>query len=88
MSQMQFDEISALKVRVAELEEKVEFLFRRLNLSYNNSGGTGSADAMSDVADLVRQGDKIQAIKLLREWTGMGLAEAKDKVEDMERRLK
>jgi ribosomal protein L7/L12 len=88
MSQMQFDEISALKVRVAELEEKVEFLFHRLNLSFTQSDGTETADAMSDITALIRQGNKIQAIKLLRDRTGMGLKEAKDAVEDMERRLK
>lgn len=32
----------------------------------------------------IRQGRKIQAIKLMREFTGFGLAEAKDAVERME----
>lgn len=37
------------------------------------------------VADLVRQGRKIEAIKLYKEQTGVGLKEAKDAVEAMER---
>src|SRR5690606_7006420 len=33
------------------------------------------------IADLIRQGRKIEAIKLIREETGVGLREAKDAVE-------
>ena len=33
------------------------------------------------IADLIRQGRKIEAIKLIREETGVGLKEAKDAVE-------
>ena len=34
-----------------------------------------------EVADLARQGKKIEAIKLLREQTGVGLKEAKERIE-------
>jgi ribosomal protein L7/L12 len=37
------------------------------------------------VAELLREGRKIEAIKLYREQTGVGLKEAKDAVEAMER---
>jgi ribosomal protein L7/L12 len=37
-----------------------------------------------EVRALVRRGQKIQAIKLVRERTGLGLKEAKDAVEDLE----
>lgn len=37
---------------------------------------------------LIRRGDKIQAIKRMRELTGMGLAESKDAVEAIERTLR
>lgn len=38
----------------------------------------------ADIALLLQQGRKIEAIKLYRERTGVGLAEAKDAVEAME----
>jgi large subunit ribosomal protein L7/L12 len=38
------------------------------------------------VEELVRAGRKIEAIKLLREETGLGLKEAKDQVDDLFRR--
>lgn len=40
-----------------------------------------SGTLSKEVVDLARQGQKIQAIKLLREQTGMGLKEAKEQVE-------
>jgi ribosomal protein L7/L12/DNA-binding beta-propeller fold protein YncE len=40
---------------------------------------------MAEVAKLARAGEKIQAIKLYRELTGLGLAESKDAVERIER---
>ena len=42
--------------------------------------GTGQ-----ELAELIRQGRKIEAIKLVREQTGCGLAEAKAAVEKLER---
>ena len=41
-----------------------------------------------DILDLIRQNRKIEAIKLMRERTGLGLAEAKDAVEALERDLR
>ncbi len=38
----------------------------------------------ASVAEALRSGNKIEAIKLLREQTGLGLKEAKDAVEGME----
>jgi hypothetical protein len=38
-----------------------------------------------DIDDLLSRGQKIEAIKLLREATGCGLKEAKDRVEALER---
>lgn len=40
-----------------------------------------------DIERLIRAGNKIEAIKLVRERTGLGLKEAKDTVEMMERLL-
>jgi hypothetical protein len=41
----------------------------------------------SDILDLIRQGQKIQAIKLYRERTNCGLKEAKDAVEALQRQM-
>lgn len=42
-------------------------------------------DALARIQDALRGGNKIQAIKILREETGLGLAEAKHAVESLER---
>lgn len=44
--------------------------------------------AVAAIADALNRGQKIEAIKHLREATGLGLAEAKTAVEDMERKLR
>lgn len=41
------------------------------------------ADYTDEIAELIRQGRKIEAIKLLRESTGIGLKDAKDYVEQL-----
>jgi ribosomal protein L7/L12 len=46
-----------------------------------------SGDAVQRVAELVRAGRKVEAIELLREASGLGLAEARDAVDDLERQL-
>lgn len=47
--------------------------------------GTLSPEALTRIQDALRAGNKIQAIKIMREATGLGLAEAKDAVEAMQR---
>lgn len=48
------------------------------------------ADAHEDaeILDLIRRGRKIEAVKRMRELTGMGLAASKDAVEAIERGLR
>ncbi|MFE9441483.1 hypothetical protein ACFYO2_21290 [Streptomyces sp. NPDC006602] len=63
--------------RAARLERKVDLLLAQL--------GVQDVDpAHGRVAALVRQGKKIQAIKLYRELTDADLVEAKNAVERME----
>ncbi len=83
MSQFEMDEISALKVRVAELEQKIDFLLRALHMQYAEEG----SEENKQIEDLLRRGNKIEAIRIYRERTGVGLKEAKDAVEEIERRL-
>lgn len=42
----------------------------------------------AEILDLIRRGRKIEAVKRMRELTGMGLADSKDAVEAIERTLR
>lgn len=69
--------------RVMELERKVNFLLQEFGLEEKYRLYRSSYPEMEDVQALVREGRLIQAIKLYREKTGVGLAEAKVAVEQM-----
>lgn len=67
-----------LRTRVRRLEQQVEFLINHLGLA----GRLGNPDAIhSQVLALKRAGNVIEAIKVYREATGLGLKEAKDFVD-------
>ena len=76
-------EILALRARVAELESRVDFLYDHLGIAHVKD--TGMADAR--VVDMLKRGNKIEAIKIYREIYQCGLAEAKKAVESIESRL-
>lgn len=69
--------------RVLELERKVEFLMQELSFTEKYQLFQPSDPVMEDIQILVRKGQLIPAIKLYRERTGVGLAEAKAAVERM-----
>jgi ribosomal protein L7/L12 len=76
--------MNALQSRIAVLgriEGKIDLLLTHADLKYDPL-----AHVASDVADAIRRNQKIEAIKLYREATGVGLKEAKDYVEGMQRR--
>jgi len=68
-----------LKSRMNELEDRLRLLYERLDMDY--------ADPNSDpirspkIQDALRRGNKIEAIKIYRELTGVGLAEAKQAID-------
>jgi hypothetical protein len=64
--------------RLVRLERKVDALLKQ-------AGIDPTPPVSQEVGDLARQGKKIEAIKLYREQTGAGLAEAKEQVEALER---
>jgi ribosomal protein L7/L12 len=68
---------AALARRLRRLEDQVALLSERLELPFDTPG----AGMPPDVVELARAGNKIQAIKVYRERTGVGLAEAKDVVD-------
>lgn len=74
--------------RIAALESKVAELYKRLGQAETGTGFGGGfgdpppgADEDPRVIELLQAGQKIQAIKLYRELTGLGLKDAKDAVE-------
>jgi ribosomal protein L7/L12 len=84
--------------RIRELERQVAELYKRIGQEMPVQtepvfGGTFASDAPASTAavedprlvELLHAGNKIGAIKLYRELTGVGLAEAKDAVEGIER---
>jgi len=76
-------EILALRARVAELESRVDFLYRHLGVLYVENTSLGDAR----VIDMLKKGSKIEAIKIYREIYNCGLAEAKQAVDNLETRL-
>lgn len=74
-----------------EAKDAVEAIARGEQIQINNvvsgniGGTTDQAEKMKEVVRLIRDGNKIEAIKVFREATGVGLKEAKDAVEAIER---
>ncbi len=79
-------EFLALKSRISELEDKLQFLYRRLNIDYTDPNSDPAL--VHQVQEALRRGNKIEAIKIYRELTGVGLAEAKQAIERAERFIK
>ena len=75
-------EFQLLQSRVRELEDRLEYLYRRLNISYPDP----NVDPLRSpgIQDALRRGNKIEAIKIYRELTGLGLAEAKRAIDQIE----
>jgi ribosomal protein L7/L12 len=69
---------SATSARVARIERKLDLLLKHSGVDV--AGADGEA-----IATLIREGKKIEAIKLYREMSGCGLAEAKAHVDSLER---
>jgi hypothetical protein len=70
------------------LEHKMDFLLNHFGLMETYEQTVMTTMPTPDIKALLRQGLKIQAIKVYREHTGMGLKESKDAVEEMARLLK
>ena len=80
------NDIIALKARIAELEDRLKFIYRHLNIEVldNNSDPISSPQIQA----ALREGNKIAAIKIYREMTGVGLAEAKQAIDRAEQFIK
>ena len=58
------------------LERKIDLILKHLGIAPNQG-------VDEKIMELIKAGEKIQAIKLYREQTGAGLKEAKDYVESL-----
>lgn len=72
------------------LKEAKDVIDRHLRGNVVSHANAAAGTALpADVAEAMRQGKKIEAIRLLREQTGLGLKEAKEAVEqDQHRKTK
>ena len=73
------EEIAKLSARVSRLERTVEFLLDQLKVDFIDS----IEDLYPEIVRLKRQGNVLNAIKLYREQTGVGLEEAKRFVDSL-----
>ncbi|NBE50979.1 ribosomal protein L7/L12 [Streptomyces boluensis] len=62
--------------RTARVERKLDLIIEHLGID-----ATSVVPNMDGVLALVREGKKVQAIKMYREATGVGLKEAKDEID-------
>jgi hypothetical protein len=76
--------LAALQLKVADLERKLNFVLDQLKLNYQEPALN---PAISAAADLLRGGNKLEAIKVYQKLTGTGLREAKEAVEALEKNL-
>jgi ribosomal protein L7/L12 len=82
---MDDSEYARLRERVRILEDQTAHLFRHLGLDPADVPPP-STELDPEVVQLINSGKKIHAIKLHRERTGLGLAEAKDAIDGWEDR--
>ncbi|MGY5766077.1 ribosomal protein L7/L12 [Brachybacterium sp. DNPG3] len=81
-------ENETLRSRIRSLEGLVTELARRAGVGeaeLSAMRGSARPGMTAEIDQALAQGAKIQAIKLYREHTGVGLKEAKDTIEDYER---
>ena len=80
------DDIAVLKDQVARLTRLVEGLYARAGEPVPGTDVTLDAPP-ADIVEALQGGQLIVAIKRWRDYTGLGLAEAKAEMEELSRRL-
>jgi ribosomal protein L7/L12 len=73
--------IASLQSRISQADRRVARVEHKLDLVLDHLGLREDDPRLDEVIALARDGKKIQAIKVYREVTGVGLKEAKDAVE-------
>jgi len=81
------EELARLRERIRVLEAQTAHLYEHLGLDPGPFAAPPPGDQLDpEVVQLLTSGKKINAIKLHRERTGVGLKEAHDAVEAYEKR--
>ena len=78
--------LAVIGILVSRTRDQPGRVERKLDRLLKHHGVEPAAGAAAEIAELLKAGRKIEAIKLHRERTGAGLAEAKRYVEELERR--
>lgn len=73
--------VGSIENRISRADKRVARVERKLDLILDHLGLREQEPWSDEVAALLRDGKKIQAIKVYREATGVGLKEAKEAVE-------
>jgi len=76
--------ITNLQMKVAELERKLDFVMKHLDLEFPDDP---QSPLIVEVTRLLRQGNRLEAINLYREQTNVNLKAAKDAVEELARQI-
>jgi len=74
--------LAPLESKLSRLEGKVDVLLKHAGITYDPY-----KNLSDEVIRAVQQGEKVQAIKHYRAETGVGLKEAKEFIEEVQRRL-
>jgi hypothetical protein len=73
--------LAKIESRLFSMDAKLDLLLKQAGLEYNPYKGLPP-----NVIEALQSGNKIEAIKRYRETTSVGLKEAKDFIEDAQRR--
>ena len=77
-------DLQPLRKRVTELEGQVAFLYKHLGIAFVPEPGPGDDPR---IIEQIHKGKIIDAIKIYRELTNASLYEAKEAVEEIQRKL-
>jgi hypothetical protein len=75
-------DVMQLRARVLELEGKIDFLYRHLQLEYVKEG----SEIEKKVAEALKKGNMLEAINIYRNYSQVDLATAKQAVEEIMRK--
>lgn len=71
-------DVAEIKKRLEELESRMSFLFRRLNIGAEE---VPNWNASPEIIELMKRGDKVAAIRAFMNETGSSLKDAKNFIE-------
>lgn len=78
------EHFSRMAQAIARLERKTDFILQQLKLEYIDQPDSGIPPELAEVAALLRQGKKLQAIVAYRKLTNADIETAKATVEKIE----